>query len=256
MKDHETPFLTETFTDGILTLSLGAAPAHALSLGMIRALQGRLTEIAADESISVVVLVGEGRIFCAGHDLKEIQRHRADPADGRAYVEALLSECGQMMTTLAQLPQPTIAAVEGVATAGGLQLMCSCDLAFAGDTARFCLPGVSNLGFCSTPSVAVGRRLQPNHLLEMALSGEMFDTEWALRTGLVNRVVPAGGALDAAMGFAQLITAGHMPATKLGKATFYKQMAQPLEHAYATATEAMISHFMDPVRVAKDKERY
>lgn len=247
------PYLTESLTDGVLTLRLGAAPAHALSLGMIHALQDTLNRVRDDTAVRAVVLVGEGRIFCAGHDLKEIRRHRDDPDQGLAYVTKLFNDCSAMMMTLSQLPQPTLAVVEGIATAGGLQLMCSCDLTFAAPESRFCLPGVNNGGFCTTPAVAVGRKLHRNALLEMALSGETFDAEWARGAGLINRIIPANTLYDQAHDFAKTLASRHAPALQAGKAMLYQQLDLPLDQAYAQATEVMINHFMDPHRIAEER---
>lgn len=247
-------YLTEQLDGGVLTLRLGAAPAHALSLGMIRALQAVLNRVAQDPEVRALILIGEGRIFCAGHDLKEIRRHRDDADDGRAYVETLFPECSDMMLSLARLPQPTLAVVEGVATAGGLQLMATCDMAFAAPEARFCLPGVNNGGFCTTPAVAVGRKLPRNALLELSLSGEMFDADWALRTGLINRVYPTDQLMGAAMDFAHKLASRYAPSIASGKAMLYRQLELPLEQAYAEATDVMIGHFMDPHRIAKERE--
>jgi enoyl-CoA hydratase/carnithine racemase len=249
---HDT-YLTTHREGGTCVVTLGAPPAHALSLGMIRALQSTLDALAEDDSAKVVLFAGGQRVFCAGHDMKEIRRHRGDEDDGRAYLDVLFAECSAMMIALARLPKPTIAVVEGVATAGGLQLMSSCDLVFAGDTARFCLPGVNNGGFCSTPSVAVGRRIARAHLMEMSLSGEMFDAAWAERTGLVNRIVPAGQAMQAAEAFAQTLATRHAPAIATGKAGLDAQLGLRLEEAYAVATPVMLGHFMDPHRIAKDR---
>lgn len=250
------PLLSETQEGGVLTLRLGAGKAHALSLAMIHALQERLDQIKQDDTIRAVILHGEGSIFCAGHDLKEMRRHRDDADEGRAYVNTLFRDCARMMTTLARLPQPTIALVEGIATAGGLQLMCSCDLAFASEAARFCLPGVNNGGFCTTPAVAVGRKLGRNALAEMALSGETFDAQWALSHGLINRIYPAGQLIQATQEFAATMASRHAPAMQAGKAMMYRQLDMPLEQAYAEATEVMIDHFMDPVRIQEERETW
>lgn len=249
---HDT-YLTETRRDGTCLITLGAPPAHALSLGMIRALQATLDRLAQEDSVKVVLLAGGDRVFCAGHDLKEILRHRADGDQGLAYLSVLFEECSAMMVTLARFPKPTLAVVEGVATAGGLQLMSACDLVFAGEAARFCLPGVNNGGFCTTPSVAVGRRIARSHVMEMSLSGEMFDTEWALRTGLVNRVVATGTALEAAQSFAETLATRHAPAITDGKAGLDAQLGLPLDEAYAAATPVMLGHFMDPHRIAQER---
>ncbi|MEP4195895.1 MAG: enoyl-CoA hydratase-related protein [Aliishimia sp.] len=246
--------LVETITDGVLTIQLGAAPAHPLSLGMIRALQASLDNAAGNSDVRMVVVHGAGRIFCAGHDLKEIKRHRQDPDDGRAYIEVLFKECSDMMLTLARLPQPTMAIVEGVASAGGLQLMSSCDLVFVSEDAKFCLPGVNNGGFCSTPAVAVGRKVPRNQVLELGLSGEMFDADWGLRTGLVTRVHAQDALLEKAMAFANTLAARYAPSITSGKAMLYKQLELPLEQAYTEATVAMIEHFMDPHRIEAEKK--
>lgn len=246
-------YLATEMYNGVLVLRLGAFPAHPLSLSMVRALKAEFSTLTDNSDVRAVVLLGEGRIFCAGHDLKEIRRHRQDADDGQAYVTTLFHECTEMMLTLARLPQPTIAVVQGVATAGGLQLMCSCDMTFAGPGARFCLPGVNNGGFCTTPAVAVGRKIGRNHLMELALSGELFDAEWALSAGLINRIVPDHLLFDTAIEFAETLARCHAPALAAGKAMLYRQLELPLDQAYAEATDVMIGHFMDPHRVALER---
>ena len=146
----------------ILTLSRPAS-RNSLSEGMMAALSAALDGIAADPSVRAVVLTAEGPAFSAGHDLKEIQAHRADADRGRAYFESVLARCAALMTAIVRLPQPVIAAVEGMATAAGCQLVASCDLAVAGAGARFCTPGV-NIGlFCHTPMVALSRAVSRKH---------------------------------------------------------------------------------------------
>ena len=135
-----------------------------------------------------------------------------------------------------------IAAVEGVATAAGCQLVASCDLAIAGENARFALPGV-NIGlFCSTPLVAVGRAIARKHAMEMALTGDMFDAARAERIGLVNRVVPAGQALSEAIALAQSIATRSAATIAFGKPTFYRQIEATLEEAYEIAERAMVEN--------------
>ncbi len=132
-------------------------------------------------------------MFSAGHDLKEMSARRADADRGRAYFADILQRCAAMMTRIVNLPQPVIAAVEGVATAAGCQLVASCDLAVAGARAQFCTPGVHIGLFCSTPMVALSRSISNKHAMEMLLLGEMTDAATAHRYGLVNRVtLPAG----------------------------------------------------------------
>src|SRR5271170_7868384 len=143
---------------GVATLTLDhPASRNSLSLDMIEALNAAFAAIAEDRKIRAVVLCGRGPAFSSGHDLREIRAHRNDKDRGRAYDKRLMARCAAMMQAIVALPKPVIAAVEGVATAAGCELVATADLAVAGDKARFALPGV-NIGlFCSTPLVAVGR---------------------------------------------------------------------------------------------------
>lgn len=245
--------LSETLENHILTLTLGAGVAHPLSLGMIKALLASVRAAATNPDVHVMIIHGPGKIFCAGHDLKEIARHRSDPDLGLAYLEDLFDSCGEMMQAITMSPKPSIAVVEGIATAGGLQLVAACDLAFAGPAARVCLPGISNGGFCSTPSVAVARNIGRKAALELALSGEALDAEWARGAGLFNRIVRDDDVLAYATAFAAKVAKGHPSALGLGKQTLYEQIEMPLPEAYAHATKAMISHFMDPFRIRQEK---
>lgn len=227
----------------VLTLSRPAS-RNSLSEGMMAALSGALSAIAHDPEVRVVVLAAEGSVFSAGHDLKEIQAHRGDPDRGRAYFEGVLARCAALMTAIVRLPQPVIAAVEGMATAAGCQLVASCDLAVAGAEARFCTPGV-NIGlFCHTPMVALSRAVSRKHALEMLLLGEWVPAEEAYRMGLVNRVVPAGTALPAALKMAEQIAAKSQVPVKLGKAAFYSQSEMGLDEAYAFASQVMAENML------------
>jgi enoyl-CoA hydratase/carnithine racemase len=253
---QQTDHVTQTMTGNVLTMTLGVPPAHPLSLAMINALLGAVRNAQAAPDVHSVLLHGPGRIFCAGHDMKEVARHRDDADQGLAYLHTLFDACADLMQAIATSPKPVIAVTEGLATAGGLQLLAACDLAFAAPTARFCLPGVSNGGFCTTPAVAVGRCIARKHVMEMALSGDTFDADWALSVGLINRILPETDLLPHAMDFAQRLAARHQPAVALGKQTLHEQLEMPLAQAYAHAITAMISHFMDPVRIARDKARW
>ncbi|MEM7318509.1 MAG: enoyl-CoA hydratase-related protein [Pseudomonadota bacterium] len=253
--DHP-ELIAESQMNGVLTLTLGGGTAHALSLAMITALHDALQSAEARDDVRVILIHGPGRIFCAGHDMNEIARHRFDPDQGQAFVTRLFEACSSLMQGLAGLSKPTIALTEGVATAGGLQMLASCDLVFAAPEASFSLPGVSNGGFCTTPLVAVGRVLARKHAMEMALSGERFDTDWALSAGLINRVMRAETLLDEAREFAQQLAARHAPAISAGKAAFSQQMDLPLAQAYEVATQTMIGHFMDSHRIKRDRDNW
>ena len=232
---------------GVVTLTLTSPQnRNALGLAMIDTLIVALADIAKDEKARVVVLAGEGPALSAGHDLREIQAHRNDPDRGRAYNEQIMARCATLMQAIVALPKPVVAAVEGVATAAGCQLVAACDLAIAGEDARFALPGV-NIGlFCSSPLVAVGRAVSRKHAMEMALTGKPYSAAEAERFGLVNRVVPPGQALAEAQALARTIAGRSMPTIAIGKRAFYEQIEQPLDVAYALAAKAMVDNLVEP----------
>jgi enoyl-CoA hydratase/carnithine racemase len=227
----------------LLTLNRPAA-RNSLSLAMIAALQAALDEVGKDEHIRCVVITAEGRAFSAGHDLKEITARRADADGGAAFFAETMAACSAVMQSVVTLPQPVIAAVEGIATAAGCQLAASCDLVVAAEGAKFCTPGVDIGLFCTTPGVALARAVPRKAAMEMLLLGEMVPADEALRMGLVNRVVPAGEALPAAMALAQRIAARSAVALRMGKRGFNTQTAQPLAEAYATAGQVMVENLL------------
>ena len=208
---------------------------NPLSSEMILALCQTFDAIAQDPSVRVVVLQGNGRGFCAGHDLKEMQNHAQDSA----WIAELFRSCSELMMRITQMPQPVIAKVHGIATAAGCQLTSMCDLAVASADSRFALPGV-NIGlFCSTPAVGVARNIGRKRAMEMLLTGEMIDASTALQWGLVNRVVPAA-QLDAEV--ARLVTvikSKSAPVIAMGKKNFYQQIEMGLSGAYSVSGQAM-----------------
>lgn len=246
--------LARALDAGVLTLTLGRAPAHPLSHDMIREMHRALDAAAADPAVRVIVLHGPGHIFCAGHDLKEIARHRADGDQGAAYLQTLFDDCAAMMLALARHPKPTIALVEGIATAAGLQLVASCDMAFAARSARVCLPGINNGGFCTTPAVAVSRVTGRRRVMELALSGETLDARWAEAAGLFTRVLPDDQVIDGCMAFATRLASRNPGPIQAGKAALDAHLARQLEDAYAMATPVMIGHFMDEGRLAAERD--
>lgn len=143
--------LRETMGDvALLTLNRPAA-RNSLSDGLIAELHTALNEIADDKTVRAVVIAANGPAFSAGHDLKELTARRADADRGRAYFGELMTACSAMMQAIVRLPKPVVAAVQGIATAAGCQLVASCDLAIASEQARFATPGVDIGLFCSTP---------------------------------------------------------------------------------------------------------
>lgn len=221
-----------------LTLNRPAA-RNALSVALMQALDAELAAIAGDDTVHVVVIGGAGPGFCSGHDLREI---RADPR--RETYEALFAQCSRLMLRIVHLPQPVIARVHGIATAAGCQLVATCDLAVAAESARFATPGV-NIGlFCSTPMVALTRAVGRKQAMEMLLTGEPIDARTARAIGLVNRVVPEAELDDAVAALAGRI-AGKSPLTvATGKQAFHRQAEQGLEQAYAYASEVMTRNML------------
>jgi enoyl-CoA hydratase/carnithine racemase len=167
--------------DGVARLTLNRPTArNALSMALMQALLDELAAIERDPTIKVVVIAGAGAAFCAGHDLREL---RASP--DRASYQATFALCSRLMTGIVRLPKPVIARVHGIATAAGCQIVATCDLAVAADTARFATPGV-NIGlFCSTPMVALSRAVGRKAAMEMLLTGELIDAQRAFALGLV-----------------------------------------------------------------------
>ena len=241
MTENDEPMVLRALDDGVLTLTLNrGARFNPLSLAMIAALDAELSRAARDASVRAVVLSASGRGFSAGHDLKEMRAHAGD----KAWQQALFDACGRMMTHIAELPQPVIARVHGIATAAGCQLVSMCDLAVAADTATFALPGVNIGVFCSTPAVGVARNVGRKRAMEMLLTGELVDARTALAWGLVNRVVP-GDSLDAAVRhFTDIIKARSAATIRLGKQAFYAQIEQPIAAAYGITGEVMACNML------------
>ena len=230
---------------GVAVLTLNDPDTrNSLSEAMLEALGEALTAIAHDNSVRAVVLAANGPAFSAGHNLKELIRHRADEDDGRAYFKHMMTTCSTMMQQIIKLPQPVIAAVQATATAAGCQLVATCDLAVASSDAKFATPGV-NIGlFCSTPMVALSRNVAPKQAMEMLLTGELITAEHAGRIGLINHVTAPGREGEEAIKLAKAIAAKSALIVKLGKEAFYRQIEMPLHQAYNYAGEVMIENML------------
>jgi enoyl-CoA hydratase/carnithine racemase len=230
---------------GVLLLTLARPDRrNSLSEAMLHALQAAIADAAADPAVRAVVLTAEGPVFCAGHDLKELTAHRADADRGRAFTEKLMRLCATVMQAIVHCPKPVIAAVQGTASAAGCQLVATCDLAVASDTAQFCTPGV-NIGlFCSTPMVALMRNVSRKRAMEMLLLGEMLPAHEAAEYGLVNRVVAPDKVLDEALALAALIASKPPVTVATGKEAFYKQIEMPLAEAYNYAAGVMVENML------------
>ena len=241
------PLIRRTDQDGIATLTL-ASPGtlNALSTPMLMALAEAVAGLAIDEGVRVVILAAEGKAFSAGHDLKEMQSYRSASDDGKAQFETLFDRCADVMQQIAALPQPVIAQVQGVATAAGCQLACTCDLIVASETARFGVNGI-NLGlFCSTPAVALTRRLAPGLAFELLTTGDFLSAARAHELGVVNRLAAPDRLAEATLALARQIAAKDPAAIRLGKRAFQAQLGLPLPQAYAVAVGIMVENVLLP----------
>ena len=227
----------------LLTLNRPAA-RNSLSEGLIAELHGALKEIHDDNSVRAVVIAANGPAFSAGHDMKELTARRSDADRGRAYFGQIMNACSAMMQAVVLLPKPVVAAVQGIATAAGCQLVASCDLAVASEAAGFATPGVDIGLFCSTPMVALSRNIPRKQAMEMLLTGEPISAATAKNIGLVNRVVAAGTERDAAIALAQKVALKSAYTIKLGKEAFYRQAEMSLADAYRYASEVMTENMM------------
>jgi enoyl-CoA hydratase/carnithine racemase len=227
----------------VLTLNRPAV-RNSLSEAMIAQLHAALNEIGEDRDVRALVIAANGPAFSAGHDLKELTARRSDADGGRAYFSGIMNACSAMMQAIVHLEKPVVAAVQGLATAAGCQLVASCDLAVASEAATFATPGVDIGLFCSTPMVALSRNVPRKQAMEMLLTGEPISAATARNIGLINRVVPAGRERDAAIELAQKVALKSAHTVKLGKAAFYRQAEMSLADAYRYAAEVMTKNMM------------
>ena len=239
------PVLLRETLGSISVLTLNRPEArNSLSEALIAELHVALQDIHDDANVRAVVIAANGPAFSAGHDMKELTARRADADRGRAYFAEIMTACSTMMQAIVQLPKPVVAAVQGIATAAGCQLVASCDLAVASETAAFATPGVDIGLFCSTPMVALSRNVPRKQAMEMLLTGEPVSATTARDIGLVNRVVAAGTERDAAIALAQKVALKSAYTIKLGKEAFYRQAEMSLADAYRYAAEVMTENMM------------
>jgi enoyl-CoA hydratase/carnithine racemase len=241
----QAPILLRETVGSIAVLTLNRPAArNSLSEAMIAELHAALDELRNDASVRAVVIAASGTAFSAGHDMKELTTRRADADRGRAYFAQMMNACSAMMQAIVQLPKPVVAAVQGIATAAGCQLVASCDLAVASESATFATPGVDIGLFCSTPMVALSRNVPHKHAMEMLLTGEPVSATAARDMGLINRVVATGTEREAAIALAQKIANKSAYTVKIGKAAFYRQAEMSLSEAYRYASEVMTENML------------
>lgn len=221
------------------------AKLNALSTPMLHALAAEFDALAVDPVVRVVVIRAVGKAFCAGHDLKEIQAARQVPDGGAAAFCDLFALCSRIMQQIASLPKPVIAEVQGIATAAGCQLAATCDMVVASDHARFGVNGV-NIGlFCSTPIVALSRKIPQGAAFELAATGEFLSAARAQALGLANRVTSVEDLSAQTMALAQTLALKLPAALSIGKSAFAAQKGLPLDQAYAAASSAMVDNMLN-----------
>jgi enoyl-CoA hydratase/carnithine racemase len=235
------PYVLRTDDVGTTTLTMNRpGELNALSEGMLAALQVELDAIANDRSVRVVVLAASGRAFCAGHNLKQMRANYTIE-----YQKELFATCSKMMLSVLRLPQPVIAKVQGLATAAGCQLVATCDLAVAAQSARLATSGINVGLFCSTPGVAVGRAVSRKHAMDLLLTGDFISAERAAKIGLINEAVEDGLLSDAVGELAHKLASKSAYALALGKKAFYEQLEMGVTDAYALAGAEMARNMMD-----------
>ena len=228
----------------VLRLTLRNPPANVLSVGVIEALQAQIDAACEDDTIRVIVIAATGKLFSAGHDLKEMTQHRTDADEGQGFFEHVFALCARLMQSMVDCPKPVIAEVDGIATAAGCQLVATCDLALASDRSQFGVNGIDVGLFCSTPAVAVTRVVSTKRAMEMLLTGEMIDAATALEFGLVNRVVPRESLTEAVGEIAAAIAAKSPVAVKLGKRAVYRQASMSLAEAYQHTSRVIVENML------------
>ena len=211
---------------------------NALSTSVMRELTRELERQSARPEVRVVVIRAAGPVFSAGHDLRELVDRSIDEE------REVFDVCTRMMQTIQRIPQPVIAAVQGIATAAGCQLVATCDLAIASEEARFATPGVRIGLFCSTPMVAVSRSIGRKRALQMLLTGLPIDAATAAEWGLVNRVVPAAELDAAVLELSRQIASASPLTLRIGKHAFYRQIDVGQDEAYELMSQTMAENAM------------
>jgi enoyl-CoA hydratase/carnithine racemase len=228
------PNLIVEHEEGLLTITMNRAEKrNALSTEMMSELMAELRRAGERRDVRAVIVAGNGPAFSAGHDLGELK--------GRdlAFYRHEFDLCAQLMTAIQAIPQPVIARVHAIATAAGCQLVATCDLAVAGESARFATPGVRIGLFCSTPMVALSRAVGRKRAMEMLLTGQPIDARTAADWGLVNRVVSDADLAAETRKLANQIAEASALIVGIGKQAFYAQVDLDQGKAYDYTKEVM-----------------
>jgi len=220
------------------------AQRNALDATLLQDLKNAIGELGSDETVHVGIIAANGSAFCAGHDLGELQSHRADADQGAAFFQNLFAACSALMLAITRCPKPMIAEVQGIATAAGCQLVATCDLAVAAKSARFATPGVHIGLFCSTPMVALTRSVGRKKSMEMLLTGDAISAEEAETYGLINKAVDDDHLPRTVHDLAMKIAGKSSLTLAIGKRAFHEQINLNLAAAYDTASNAMACNML------------
>ena len=238
--------IIEDIKDSILKITLDN-PSHqnTLSLDVINQLKEIIEDADNNNEIKVIILNSSGKIFSAGHNLKEIQTHREDSDQGLKFFTTLINSCSDLMLKIINNSKPVIAEINGVATASGCQLVASCDLAYSSENSKFATPGV-NIGlFCSTPMVALSRVVKNKHAMEMLLTGDFIPADKAKSIGLINNFFEEKDLTKETILMANKIANKSSSTLRIGKKAFYNQSEMKISDAYNYASQVMIKNMME-----------
>ena len=232
--------IVKIFNNGISRLILNKPGTYnALSSSMLRSLLSNLKYLNNDNKTKVIIIEGSGKGFSGGHDLKEIRALKK-----KSKYKVLFNLCSKLMLEIVYGKKPVIAKVHGAAFAAGCQLVASCDLAISSDKSIFATPGV-NIGlFCSTPMVAVSRKVNRKKTMKMLLTGDYIKAKYAKEIGLINDYYPIKQLESQVMKLAKKISSKSNMTIKIGKKAFYKQLEMPLEEAYKYTSKVMTANMM------------
>ena len=238
--------IIEDLKDSILKITLNnPSQQNTLSLDFINDFKKIIDKADKNDEVKVIILSSSGKVFSAGHNLKEIKSHRKDKDQGLQFFTTLINSCSDLMIKIINNSKPIIAEVSGIATAAGCQLVASCDLAYASENSKFATPGV-NIGlFCSTPMVALSRVVKSKHSMEMLLTGDFIDANKAKNIGLINNYFSEDSLVDEIRQMANKIANKSSQTVKIGKKAFYNQAQMKTDDAYKYASEVMIENMMN-----------
>ena len=237
--------IKERSDQGILRLTMNdLVSKNSLSEEMMCSLINEFKNASKDSSIKVIILAGNGNVFSAGHNLKEITTARENEDEGEKYFKEVFHLCSTLMQLIIDVPQPVIAEVDGIATAAGCQLVASCDLAIATQESKFATPGV-NIGlFCSTPMVALSRSVGRKDAMQMLLTGDLISAKKAKEIGLINDVIGKNELDTAIKELTTKIASKSFMTIKTGKKAFYAQAEMDLSKAYEYTSTVMAENLL------------